>query len=285
MSWIDKFVVLLMPALQNLFPGFCARQAYRLWFYTLRFNTPQRELAWLGNAEEFFIPFKQHRIACYRWGNRDLPCVLLAHGWNGRGSQLGGFVSPLIRSGFQVLAFDGPGHGKSSGHKTSLIEISECISALVKHEDLVPAAIIGHSGGAVSSMLHLRRNHDHDSKLVTLGAPTRAPWLIDVLLGHLRLDKKLKPRIAEQFQRQFGDDVLDRVSLEKQLPRLTQPVMIIHDHNDRDVPFHFVRQLQESAPGAEYLFTTGLGHRKILRDEDTINPACSFIADTENRHI
>jgi len=40
------------------------------------------------------------RIEMWKWGRG--PAVLLAHGWGGRGAQLGAFVDPLVARGFSV---------------------------------------------------------------------------------------------------------------------------------------------------------------------------------------
>ena len=53
----------------------------------------------------------------WSWGEG--PIVLLVHGWNGRSTQLGGFVSPLVARGHRVVAFDALGHGDSDGADAS----------------------------------------------------------------------------------------------------------------------------------------------------------------------
>ncbi|HEX8728518.1 MAG TPA: hypothetical protein VF739_07855, partial [Ktedonobacterales bacterium] len=47
------------------------------------------------------------------------PRVLLVHGWEGRGMNLGMFIAPLTAAGYQVLALDGPAHGESPGEQTN----------------------------------------------------------------------------------------------------------------------------------------------------------------------
>jgi hypothetical protein len=41
------------------------------------------------------------RLPVYSWGSG--PTILLAHGWSGRGSQLGAFVEPLVEQGFRLV--------------------------------------------------------------------------------------------------------------------------------------------------------------------------------------
>src|SRR5438105_1441963 len=53
-------------------------------------------------------------VAVYRWGKADRR-ILLVHGWGGKAAQFFSFVGPLLENGFEVIAFDAPAHGLSSG--------------------------------------------------------------------------------------------------------------------------------------------------------------------------
>jgi pimeloyl-ACP methyl ester carboxylesterase len=53
-------------------------------------------------------------IAVYHWGKGGRR-ILLVHGWGGKAAQFFSFVGPLLDAGFEVIAFDAPAHGASSG--------------------------------------------------------------------------------------------------------------------------------------------------------------------------
>src|SRR3954471_12912224 len=97
--------------------------AERLFTTPRRHARPDRERAVLATARELTIDVTLRAprwngahttVAAWKWGQG--PTVLLVHGWEGRGSQLGSFVEPLVAAGLSVVAFDAPGHGDSPEH-------------------------------------------------------------------------------------------------------------------------------------------------------------------------
>ena len=63
---------------------------------------PAREVVWLQSAERFECEAAGGRIAAYGWGAG--PPVLLAHGWEGRGSQMGALATGLAAAGLVLLS-------------------------------------------------------------------------------------------------------------------------------------------------------------------------------------
>src|SRR5262249_54885618 len=68
-----------------------------------RHPRPDRERAILAGGRPFSVDVELRsprwrgqrvRVAAWRWGHG--PSVLLVHGWEGRGSQLGAFIEPLV---------------------------------------------------------------------------------------------------------------------------------------------------------------------------------------------
>jgi hypothetical protein len=53
---------------------------------------------------------------------------------------------------------------------------------------------------------------------------------------------------------------------------------VIHDRNDRLVPWHKGASFARGWPGARFFSTRGLGHRRILQDERVTSLAAEFIA-------
>src|SRR5205823_2922525 len=87
--------------------------AERLFTSPHRHRRPERERAVLASGRQLSLEVtlrsprwrgEQRRVNAWRWGAG--PTVLLVHGWEGRGSQLGAFVEPLVRAGLSVVAFD-----------------------------------------------------------------------------------------------------------------------------------------------------------------------------------
>src|SRR5262245_35302817 len=86
----------------RLSPELAGRTAARLFLSPRRFDRPEAERELLSRARRFDV----NGLAAWRWGGG--PPVLLVHGWEGRGAQLGAFVDPLVGRGFSVITFDAP---------------------------------------------------------------------------------------------------------------------------------------------------------------------------------
>src|SRR5450755_1794906 len=132
-----------------------------------RYARPKRELAVLATARphSFEVTLRspgRHRakrsLAAWRWGFG--PTVMLVHGWEGRGTQLGAFVHPLVEAGLSVVAFDAPGHGDSPDRQLYLTDLTDCIADVAAQTGPLHA-IIAHSFGAAAVLLaHARAGLD-----------------------------------------------------------------------------------------------------------------------------
>jgi len=100
------------------------RRVYRLWFASPKHPEPQREKRWRESAAFISVPHEYGPIATYKWGESD-KTVLLLHGWSGRGPQMGAFVEPLLARGYQPVAFDAPGHGRTPGKHSSIFRMND----------------------------------------------------------------------------------------------------------------------------------------------------------------
>ena len=81
-----------------------------------------------------------------------------------------------------------------------------------------------------------------------------------------------------KFETQFGADLWQRFSPEVLARQLDVPGLVIHDQDDRDVPIQEGIAVAQAWPGAQFVRTTGLGHRRILRDPEVIARVAAFIA-------
>src|SRR5436190_1757404 len=78
----------LVRGVDRLSPALGASVAARLFLTPRRARIPERERSWLKHAEPETFSVGRFRLAGHRWSSVGEP-VLLVHGWEGRGSQLG----------------------------------------------------------------------------------------------------------------------------------------------------------------------------------------------------
>ena len=255
-------------------PALAGRWAYRLWFQPVRFAEPAQEKKWRSNAQPLSVVLRGQPLAVDAWGAGRT--VLLVHGWHGRGAQLGAFAPDLVRAGFRVVTFDAPAHGHSPGRATNLPEISEAIHAVARACGPVHA-IIGHSFGVACSIYAVQQGLKLN-RMVAISPPDSARHLTEKFFTALDIAPPVQEIFNRKLEAQFGADLWQRFSPEVMARQLDMPGLVIHDQDDRDVPIEEGMAVAQAWPGAQFVRTTGLGHRRILRDPDVIARVTAFIA-------
>jgi len=252
------------------------RWVNRLWFRSQRFPEPAREKEWLAGAQRLTLAHRDRPLAVYHWGKG--PTVLLVHGWHGRGAQLGAFAAPLVAAGYRVVAFDAPAHGRTPGRATDLPEVSE---ALLTVADAFPPlhGVIAHSFGVAGTLVATRQGLA-PRRVVALSAPASIDFLMDSFAARLGIPTAVMDVHRRLMELRFGADLWRRFSPTEIARDLDIPALLMHDKEDHDVPWQQGEALARAWPGAAWVRTQGLGHRRILRDPDVVARVVAFMAES-----
>ncbi|MCK5395498.1 MAG: alpha/beta hydrolase [Gammaproteobacteria bacterium] len=272
---ILKVIRFAFGTVGRIAPDLAGRAAYKLWFTPTRFKTPASEYAVLVSAKIESHRINDETIVTYSWGQTG-PIVLLVHGWSGRGTQLGNFVDPLIKAGYRVLSFDAPAHGKSSGKQTNLYIVADVILALQKHYGTFDS-VITHSFGGPCIAVALQRGL-LASRVINISPPATTKGLVDKFISTLNIPEKAGLNLIERIETTFGKKIWHEISMKNTVRGLNIPALVIHDDQDTDVPWQEGQIVAQSWDNARFVKTTGLGHRRILRDTTVIESAVNFIA-------
>lgn len=209
------------------------------------------------------------------WGPKDAPAVMLVHGWQGRGAQLGKLVDPLLERGFRVVAWDGPAHGDSPGRRANLRLFAELLAGAVGEVGTV-RSVVAHSFGAGATALALARGWMEVQRVVLVAAPAEFEW---VIAGHCRRFKVL-PKVEAAFRRKleaFTGLKIEEMGIAKMAESIEKPALVIHDEEDDEVPFSEGQKIVRHWRGAKLLPLKGCGHRKILKSPDFIEAVLDFV--------
>jgi hypothetical protein len=267
-------------ALSRVAPSLAASLAQRLFLTPPRHPAPERERELVSRARRATVRVEGRRVVS--WTSGAGPRVLLVHGWGGRGAQLGAFVEPLVAGGFSVVWFDGPAHGASEGRRVTIPETATALRAVV--DTLGPAqGIIAHSGGAMVTAWAVRRwlldGFVDMPQAIALVAP---PASFGGYFEHFVRVSGLSDAARGEFQHQLEA----RVGVPLQafdLPRLAADLpaagLVVHDRDDREVPWADGARVAAAWSGAELVTTHGLGHRRILRDPAVVGRVTVFLAE------
>lgn len=254
------------------------RRLYHLWFTSPKHPEPQREKRWRESAVFISVPYQHGPIATYKWGDSD-KTVLLLHGWSGRGPQMGAFVAPLLEMGYQVVAFDAPGHGRTPGKSSSIFRMSDALQAVVEEVGPV-SAVIAHSFGAMLLAYALKHTDFKTGKAICISSPTTPIFLVDRFCEVIQVNDKVKQYFMRYTEQKFNQNVWNNLSADKNVQDIQIPALIIHDQDDHDVPSELGKQLSEAWSNSQFYLTKGLGHRRILRNKDVVRMIADYINDS-----
>ncbi len=228
---------------------------------------------WLDSAEETAFASRGRRLGAWSWGASG-PAVLLVHGWEGRGAQLGAFAAPLVAKGFRVVAFDGPGHGASSGNRSSLIEMGAAV--LDAARELGPfRGAVAHSFGAAATTLALRDGAPI-GRLVYVAPPADLGEFLDRAASAMGLSAEVTGIMRRRIEKRF-DFRWESIAHVRLARTMTAPLLLIHDSDDREIEIENGIRLASHWRGSRLEITSGLGHRRILRDGGVVSRAVAFL--------
>ena len=243
------------------------------------FFTPRRAPRWRPPAipqlpvTALRFSIADAEIACWSWGRG--PTVMLVHGWEGYAAQLTEFVQPLVSAGFRVVTFDMPAHGGSTGRQVSAFDMSRVIRAVA--QVFSPTrGVIGHSLGGTATIVAL--NEGLEAERAVLLAPGAEPrHFARALATWLGFSDARAEGMLLRIERRLGMS-FDEASMLRFAPMMSVPVLVMHDPQDPEVPFKHGKRIAEAWPGARFEPLKEMGHRRMLRDVNTINAVIAFIA-------
>lgn len=258
--------------LETIAPPLAIRLA--VWKFCNPRRRPPRpeETRILAIADRIEFRLRGQRIVGHEWGSG--PRILFHHGWSGSGAQMAPLADAVARAGFRVTVLDARAHGESSGNQATLPAMGHDLAEIgAQLGDIY--ALVGHSMGAMIAARAMGQGLAA-RRVVMVAAPaeimpyarffTRVFGLRDkTLQGMLaRLGRKTGLSPAEARAEGLADG-------------RTEPLLILHDRDDADVPMRHPETWVAVWPGAQLEVTEGLGHRRILRDPAAAQRVVEFM--------
>lgn len=273
-TYVRYFLLRLFFALGSwLAPDATIRRAARL-FCTPTQRHPAPDPASVG-ADTTMLDIDGQRVAAYVWGDPTTqPHVLFAHGWSSNGIRIASWVASLREAGYAVVAFDQAGHGRSAGRRTNLVEFA-CLLLAINRRYGPAAAVIGHSLGGAAAAVALANGLQ--ARRAVIVAPPADPLLVaDQFAGMVGMARYLARGMFALFERRMRFAVED-LQAQHVAPRIGRPALIVHDLEDREVPWSEGERYARYWHQARLLSTRGLGHHRIMGDAGVIDAAMRFL--------
>lgn len=267
-------------------PKLTARWAERVFLTPGRREPRPAESRALATGYPFRVPFAGGHLAAWCWGEG--PTVFLAHGWGSSAARMTSFVEPLVGRGFSVVAWDGPGHGRSDGTTSSIIELTAALRAVVEwtaaaDAGAVHAGAIGHSISGVAIALAGGQGVRF-RRAVGIGTPSSLEAPLHETMIRLGLSDEVRELMQRRIEGRFGV-TWSQLAVRHAVPVHPLPLLLIHDQADQAVPVEESARIVEVWPGAERMLTQGLGHHRIVHDPQVVARATAFLAGVPAANI
>ena len=266
--YFAKFLEVISTRLASMF-------GIRLFVTPVNFPLPKREQYMLKSAQKKRLLIndinKEIEILSYGYSKKK---ILLVHGWSGRSTQLFAFADKLLENGFMVISFDGPAHGKSTGRTTMMPEFLKTIEKINTTFGPFEAAI-GHSFGA-TSLYNAAATFLDIKTFIAIGSGDRISEIISNFAKNLYLKEKSAKKIQSGLEKKWVIH-LDDFSSSTVAKKIKIPVLVVHDKTDGDVPVSCAYKIRQNLEKGSLFITNGLGHTKILRNNEVINKSIKFI--------
>jgi pimeloyl-ACP methyl ester carboxylesterase len=199
------------------------------------------------------------------------------HGWEGRGAQLGAFVAPLALRGLRVVTFDAPGHGEAPLRRASVVEHARALLAVVERLGGEVHAVIGHSVGGAAALLATRLGLR--AKKLALVAPPISPARFAAGFAKiLGIDARVHAGMLLRLERRYGIAVAD-LDVRRDAAAFTGAILVVHDEDDRIVPWSDGASIASAAKTARLVTTRGLGHGRVLEAPSVVTDVATFVAE------
>ncbi len=268
---MNQYVKKYLPTLFGIYynslsavaPDLAARQAFRTFTKVRKGRLNAEQQAYLEEARKERLKAAGHEIQVYHWpGKKER--VLLVHGWESNTYRWRYLVQQLRQADFDIIAFDAPGHGASTGAHLHVLLYADCLDLVV--DQYGPKALVGHSVGGMTALYSYHRNRYQEvQKIVTLGSPAEFKDIMEHFQGLLDLRPGLMQAIHDYIAREYGVQVNDFSS-----PVFVRDTdlhgLLLHDRQDTITPFRASELVHAHWKKSRLIATEGLGH-SLQKDE------------------
>ncbi len=213
----------------------------------------------------------------WRWmpENSSGNTVLILHGFDSYSYKFEKYIRPLLREGFNIMAFDGPGHGTSDGKTINSLQYKNAILTIEKKFGQL-FGIIGHSMGGLAASL-ASEHMPSLRKLVLIAPAVEINRAINHFSKKVALPAKVKDKMYQLIV-SLAQNPVSYFDVGRAVQQIKTPTLWLHDEEDSICPFEDVAPVVDlKLNHVNFFITKGLGHSNIYRDPASIKAVIAFI--------
>ena len=256
-SFVIKSIGGALNATSLISSKYASKKALNLFASPRKGRYTEAQLKIVGKALFKELNFEGTKIAAYHWEGKG-KTILLNHGWESNASRWNYLLKELKAKDYNIIALDAPAHGQSGGKRFNALLYSECINVVAKK--FQPEAIIGHSVGGMASVFFMH-NHPLKSvkKMVLLGAPAHFTGVFSRYKSLMGYNRRISNGLDNIVLERFGQPV-DYFSAANFSKFIEAEGLIIHDKNDKVIPYEDALLFANRYKNSELISTSGFGH-------------------------
>ncbi|MBO0321778.1 alpha/beta hydrolase [Muricauda sp. CAU 1633] len=253
-------------------PKKAAHKAFNLFCTVRKGRVQPQQVDYLEEAKLSIESIENIQIQTYHWkGEKET--ILLVHGWESNTFRWRNLIKKLREANFNIVAFDAPAHGYSSGKYLHVPLYEKILQHMVKKFN--PKNMIGHSVGGMTLMYNEFKNPNAEvEKMVIIGAPSEFHEIMEHYQDLLRFNDRVMNVLDHYVQNRFGFKIHD-FSTSKFAESNTKKGLLFHDRFDAITPYHASVAVHQKWKGSQLVSTEGLGHS--MHQEDVNNQIISFL--------
>ncbi len=221
----------------------------------------------LAQAKQFSLVVGMNEVQAYRFASSNSRgTIILVHGWTSEASHMMAFVDPLLERRFNVVCFDLPAHGKSTGTATNLVECAMALQAVAALFSEING-IVAHSFGGPVTALALAglpaNNQGFDvDKIALIASPNESAHMTQIFGDALGLSQQAQNGFEAIFEK-LCDSRLKEFTGTKYFSRINRPLLVLHSRDDSEIPYEHGLHYRD-LPQCQFVSLEDVGHRSIL---------------------
>ncbi len=206
--------------------------------------------------------------------------ILICHGFDSSSYRFAKYVTSLVNEGFQVFAFDAPGHGFSDGktvnafiYRNTILEIESLFGPF--------DGMMAHSLGALAVSLAAEELQNKNKKIVLIAPATEVRTIFTNFFKTVPLTRKTRKAFDDLIYEKSGRPT-EWFSVTRAIQNVPSRVLWIHDTDDKMCPYEDTLTIrQKTLNNVEFVTTKGLGHTRVYLSQNTHDKVIHFFKQNE----
>ncbi|HEX6334447.1 MAG TPA: alpha/beta fold hydrolase [Flavisolibacter sp.] len=228
-------------------------------------------------ADVLSFPFEHYTVTGYRWNAASSKKVLILHGFESSVVNFERFVKPLVDKGYQVLAFDAPAHGRSSGKTINVVTYKKLVEHIIREYGPIQSFISHSFGGLTLSLVLDEMPHGPDMKVVFIAPAVETTTAMENFFKLIKLDRDARHEFGNLIT-EIGGHPPSWYSVSRAARKIRAQVLFLQDSHDHMTPLRDVTPIMDmKLPNFRFVITEGLGHRRIYRDTANVKTIIDFL--------